>query len=139
MSKEQNNEQKEQIPPTTEEFFEIPNNGDPKQMLDEAQKRLQIKVTPLDRIIVQSYIRMGYITEYEIDDVLVSISERNQKKGKINEAINDFCTSVIGMLLAPLGVKWVEKQSRKLDYATDEDMMKADYKKKLLTEILEND
>ena len=139
MAKEQNNEQKEQVPPTTEEFFEIPNNGDPKQMLDEAQKRLQIKVTPLDRIIVQSYIRMGYITEYEIDDVLVSISERNQKKGKINEAINDFCTSVIGMLLAPLGVKWVEKQSRKLDYATDEDMMKADYKKKLLTEILEND
>lgn len=137
MAKEQEQTEK-QVPPTTEEYFEIDKN-DPKALLDDAQKRLQIKVTPLDRIIVQSYIRMGYITEYEIDDVLVSISERNQKKGKINEAINDFCTSVIGMLLAPLGVKWVEKQSRKLDYATAEDMMKADYKKKLLTEILEND
>ena len=138
MAKEKENKVQEQVPPTTEEFFEI-NKDNPKVILDEAQRRLQIKVTPLDRIIVQSYIRMGYITEYEIDDVLVSISERNQKKGKINEAINDFCTSVIGMLLAPLGVKWVEKQSRKLDYATEEDMMKADYKRKLLSEILENE
>lgn len=138
MAKEKENKVQEQVPPTTEEFFEI-NKDNPKAILDEAQRRLQIKVTPLDRIIVQSYIRMGYITEYEIDDVLVSISERNEKKGKINEAINDFCTSVIGMLLAPLGVKWVEKQSRKLDYATEEDMMKADYKRKLLSEILENE
>lgn len=138
MAKEKENKVQEQVPPTTEEFFEI-NKDNPKVILDEAQRRLQIKVTPLDRIIVQSYIRMGYITEYEIDDVLVSISERNEKKGKINEAINDFCTSVIGMLLAPLGVKWVEKQSRKLDYATEEDMMKADYKRKLLSEILENE
>lgn len=123
---------KEKITPETEESIE-------KSMLDEAQQRLQIKVTPLDRIIVQSYIRMGYITEYEIDDVLVSISERNAKHGKVNEWINDFCTSVLGMLLTPLGVKWVEKQSRKLDYATEEDMMKADYKRKLLSEILENE
>lgn len=122
---------------TTEDFLEV--EKDERKILEEAQQRLQIKVTPLDRIIVQSYIRMGYITQYDIDDVLIAISERNEKKGKVNEWINDVCTSVLGMLLTPLGVKWVEKQSRKLDYATEEDLMKADYKKKLLEEILEND
>lgn len=95
------------------------------------------RIAPITRMIANYYEAMGYITFDEKDDFIKELNvERQGLIGKINAIILAVLSSILGTLFAPIIVRWSHCIASKLDYASEEDEIRAEMKKTVLNETL---
>lgn len=98
------------------------------------QKR---KIRPFAKMIARYYVSNGWIDPEEEDEFLDSFEDENKPKAvkKIDSFVSAVLNSLVGALVAPLLVKMSQKVAQSLDYANEEDAIKADIKSSMLKSI----
>lgn len=95
------------------------------------------KIRPFAKMIARYYVANGWIDPEEEDEFLDSFEDQNKPSAvkKIDGFISAVLNSLVGALVAPLLVKMSQKVAQSLDYANEEDAIKAEIKSSMLKSI----
>ena len=90
------------------------------------------------RMLAHYLVSLDCLNQWEELDFIEDLEEEHKSAKGITKKVNQFFNSTIGLLIAPAVLAWNKRIVRNMEYSSDEEALKQEYKQKVLTDLLQN-